>query len=692
MPRKNINKAQKIRQYIADWGKYWKKNKDTYNDYTQFIWGNQWLDEEARVFETYKKIPLTFNKLAPMANFLLGEQQQNTPSLECKPVSENLPVETVDVYSALVQEITQDGKSKEVFQCAFGCAIVGGYGAFYAETEYRNNYTFEQVLRAKEVVIPTRCYWDRSAETMTKSDGMYAGYQTRMSRAKFKALYGKKIERDIPPSNLEDGTVFDDDDSITIITHWERDYKPVTIYQLSNGQVVEQVEFDSLEREIIDDGEILLYDGIPVFIEKERKAPRYEVKKYIFAGDYELDKEKTPFMSMPLLFLDQKSFFNKKGEQVTRPFFKDTKDAQRYINYLGTQSAYLIKISRYDQYLVSKNNVRGNDTQAIWRDPVNVQGGLYFDPDPNGFIPQQQKPPELSQSLVQQYDRAEKDLQTCTGMYDTMRGEQGNETSKIAIDARTKRGHFNTNTPFDNLNKAIAMFGELISEAIPIVYDTQRTLNLNIKDIGRKDVEINKPLDEFGGQIQHDLKNSRFEVRLVPGASWEGQKQEALNSMGLVLQANPDTFNMIADLYVENLPLNNNIELKNRLRTLVPPEILKAGKTGQPIPPKQPEQDPMVAIKMQELQLKQQQLAQQQQKLQMDANKTEQEIVIRWQELEGQKQQAAAELQEMELRYTAEAQRNASNEQISHADNLVKLLTHAHTVSSKNKKENADNE
>jgi hypothetical protein len=110
----------------------------------------------------------------------------------------------------------------------------------------------------------------------------------------------------------------------------------------------------------------------------------------------------------------------------------------------------------------------------------------------------------------------------------------------------------------------------------------------------------------------------------------------------------------------------------------VPPEIIEAGKTGEPIPPKPQAPDPMIQIKMQELQLKQQQLQMEQQRLQMDAHEKDQDIQMRWQELEAKKQEAAAELQEMELRYLAETQRTASNEQIAHADNLVKLLTAAH--------------
>ena len=189
--------------------------------------------------------------------------------------------------------------------------------------------------------------------------------------------------------------------------------------------------------------------------------------------------------------------------------------------------------------------------------------------------------------------------------------------------------------------------------------------------------------DEYGTEIQHDMTKGSYKIRLVPGPSWEGQKQENLESLKMVLQANPELFNMIADLYVENLPLANSNELRNRLRTIVPPEVIEAGKTGQPIPPKPPQPDPMIMMKMQELALKKQQLEMEQQKLQTDAQLSQGELQIKMEELETKKMVAATQLQEMELRFMSERERTESNEQIAHADNLIKLLTHGATLDHK---------
>src|SRR5690554_3092096 len=116
--RRDPDKAFEIKTNIEAWENYWKDNVDTYNEFIQFVLGNQWLDDEARVFETYKKIPLTFNKVAPLINHLIGVQRQNTPSLEVVPASGANEQET-EVRKALVLSITLDSDAKVVYQTAF---------------------------------------------------------------------------------------------------------------------------------------------------------------------------------------------------------------------------------------------------------------------------------------------------------------------------------------------------------------------------------------------------------------------------------------------------------------------------------------------------------------------------------------------------------------------------------------------
>lgn len=228
----------------------------------------------------------------------------------------------------------------------------------------------------------------------------------------------------------------------------------------------------------------------------------------------------------------------------------------------------------------------------------------------------------------------------------------------------------------EKLNHAIWTCGEIINDMIPSIYDTKRTLMLEINGVPNRPVKINEPADEYGGQVENDITEGKYKIYLKPGASYEGQKREALESLQMILQANPQLFNMIADLYAENLPLSNSVEIKNRLKTLVPPNIIEAGKTGEN-PQKEPEQPPPeVMLQIQEMKIKEKDLELKQQKMEMDNEQSHQHNYLQIEELKQKRLENATKLQEQLLRYEGEMKRMGADMDIAHAANLVNLLTH----------------
>jgi len=424
----------------------------------------------------------------------------------------------------------------------------------------------------------------------------------------------------------------------------------------------------------IDDDFLTLYvDKEAVRIEDKREIKRSKITHTKCAGYYVLDEAEFPSEDLPVIFLDHDSWYDKDGKQVCRSFVEDAKDAQIYRNYLGTQAAYILKNSRWDQWIGSKKNVASNDTQKIWKNPQNMQGMLVYDESPNGNKPEQIRAAELPASLISQYQRATDDIYTTTGLYPSRLGDQGNEVSGKAIDARTQQGSYATYLTFSAINNAIAAGGKILNQMIPRVYDAERIMTLMTPDKGRQTITVNT-YDEYGAKIENDLRKGEFQVKLLPGPSWEGQKQQALDSLTMIVQANPSLFPMFADLIAENLPLPNTIEIKNRLKTLVPKEVLQAGESGEmPEKAHQPSaQDQAAAAaaeaKREEIQIKKQELAF---KMQDEQSKNE----IKKMEMEYQRLEAAEKLEVEKLKYLAETDRTQSDNAIAHADNITKILT-----------------
>lgn len=746
-PKKNEKVARAARLACEKWRESFKHNIDQYHEMHSFVLGQQWNDDEEDMLKSFRKVPLVSNKLGVMANALLGEQQQNTPQLQVVPM-DNCDAETAHLRELITKDIMFSTSATIAYQVAAGQAAIGGFSAFFWDTEYASSKSFDLDFVCRYFKDATRTYFDVGAEKINKTDGNRCGYYTRMSRKKFRQLYGKEYEEKISkthgitatseeialatqPGDGDDPFNWADDDSITIIDDFVRKYTKEKLYKLSNGRILNQEEMDELvgksqrineqqsildmqggmeggmegdmqppmdgaTGEVAEDGDVepmddmetdpefmtLWDDGEPVRIEDKRDTKRSKVMHYKIAGDYTLEENEFPSEQLPGVFLDQNSYYDKSGKQICRSFFGDCKDTQRYINYLRTQSAYIIKISRYDQFMGSKKNVASLDTQRNWRDPNNTQGMLAYDESPNGNKPEQIRPPELSQSLLTQYQLAVEDLYTSTGLYPTRMGEQGNEVSGKAIDARTRQGSYPTYIFFNSLNRAIATGGEIVNEMIPRVYDAERVIALMTPDEGMKNITINKQTDDYGELIENDIRKGTYEVRLKPGPSYEGQKQEALQSLKEVLAVDPTAFALVADLYADNLPLANNIEIKNRLKTLVPPGIVEAGKTGkmpeqsqQPNPEQQAMQQE-AQFKQQTIELKAKEVALKEQELDLKKREIIMEAQFKIQELETERIETAGKLQEQELRYMAETARTDTDREIAQTDNLVKLMTH----------------
>lgn len=787
MARLNEKIAREARIAYEKFYASFKQNIDLYHLMHGFVLGQQWTDEEEDdMIKTYRKVPLTSNKLGTMANSLLGEQQQNTPQLQVVPMT-GCDEKVASLREIITKDIMFSTSATTAYQVAGGQAAIGGYGAFCVGTDYSHAKSFNQDIEYWYFKDATRCYWDVGAESINKTDGTLCGYLSRMTRQKFRDVYGKDTEQNIMKSSSitqseeeialavqpnESGNPFmwADDESITIIDHYVRKYEKDTLYKLSNGNILNQEEMDELiekSKEInarnaemeaqmqsmqrmgdgqpammgdtqvgnpaqlasqlaqMGDGQpqgtmnmagqvyspggfgmegnhdilpqdkgvdvtpsnqdaktsgnddimTLWDDGEMVRIEEKRPSKKHKIIHYRIAGEYELDKTEFPSEQLPLVFVDNNSYYDKTGKQITRSFFGDCRDTQRYINYLRTQSAYILKVSRYDQWIGSKKNVASLDTQNNWRDPTAIQGLLAYDESPEGNKPEQVRPPELSQSLFQQYELAIQDLYTSTGLYPARMGQAGDEASGAAIDARTRQGSYATFVFFNSINRAIATGGEIVNEMIPRVYDTERVMTLMMPDKGIQNITVNREVDEYGESVENDIRKGTYQVRLKPGPSYEGQKEQALQSLRDVLEIDPTTFNLVADLYAENLPLANTIEIKNRLKTRVPAAIIEAGKTGDM--PQQDAQGPSpeqqaVALQQQELQLqiqvKQAELALKQKQMQAD-------IELETMKLEIAKLELMGGVGEQKMRFVSEAHRTETDKEIAHADNLVKILT-----------------
>jgi hypothetical protein len=188
--------------------------------------------------------------------------------------------------------------------------------------------------------------------------------------------------------------------------------------------------------------------------------------------------------------------------------------------------------------------------------------------------------------LIQAKMGASDDIKATTGQYDPSLGAQSNERSGRAILARERQADTGTYHYVDNLARAIRYVTRQIVDLIPKIYDTQRIARIINLDGETSMVKIDPTQQEAVKSIR-DQNNieidkiynpsvGRYDVVVTTGPSYMTKRQEALDGMSQLLQANPQLWGVAGDLFVKHMDWPGAEEMAKRLAKTIDPKLLQA--------------------------------------------------------------------------------------------------------------------
>lgn len=601
---KDFELLHKAKQNVNDWFGWWGDNISRGQDDRRFLFETQWDEKELRENQYLGKAQLQFNKLYDFYRKALAEQRKNTVAIELRATrnATQLDQATIDLHAGLLRSIAYNSKTEVIYQTAFATQLHTSFGAIRVKTDWEDQKSFNQQILIEAYENPERCFWDPSAKLPDKSDGDYCGVYTTYSKEYFKRLYPDvDVESIRQPTASTGNFAWVSNKTVTVVEYYYKEYFDEMIYELANGEVVTRKELNQI-KDMIDDARLMMADELMLMqleaqieVVQKRRSKNYNIKKCILTENKILEESKWPSKYLPIVYVDGDSYWDRE-KQYTQSFIRHAKDAQRFLNYCAIEIATALKNSRKETFLVTPNQIKG--FEKIWKNTEKQQGALPFNYDPQAGAPVKLPPSELSQSLLQQYQRAELDVQSIMGIYEASRGMQGNEVSGVAIDNRGRQSNNAMFIFFDNLSRAVEQVGRIVLDLMPYIYDTERPLTITDQNGNTHDVIINK-YDPITDTYKNQIKDYSWDIEVNVGASFELQKQQALDTLVRLTQVSPDTFPMVADLIAENLDLQNTPQLVERFKNFVPPQIL-AKESGKELPPPPPSpQEQMMQMQMQ---------------------------------------------------------------------------------------------
>jgi len=276
----------------------------------------------------------------------------------------------------------------------------------------------------------------------------------------------------------------------------------------------------------------------------------------------------------------------------------------------------------------------------------------FFNPDPEfPAIPQQQGGAQVNQGLSLIAQSMQGMINATAGMFAANMGDNPNAQSGVAIRQLQNKGDNGTFKYSRAMEIAIAATGRLIKDAIPKVYDTNRTVRILREDESYDMADLNQQvIDNQTGEIVtvNDLSVGSYDVICKAGPSFRNRQEETIEAIVSLAQVDPSIMQIAGDLMLQsvNTPAASQIAERKRAQMLQQGLIPQSQMTEEEIMEMQQAQmmaqgqqapDPAMVLaqaeqlkaeaEMMRSQIEMQKLQNEQMKLQLEAQKLQSQSV-----------------------------------------------------------------
>lgn len=606
VPKSYVPEGYKaVDEYLADMREEYrldveadKENRDAAMDDLKFASGDQW-DAQVRAQRqpaTGPSLPcLTINTIPQFIGQLIGDRRVNQVSIKVLP-KEDGDIDIASIRSDLVRNIEVQSRAERVYTAAFEDMATCGVGNFEICTEYANDDVFDQDIAIKQIVNPLGVVWDRMSVDPTGRDAGHCFVDDRIPKKVFELQYpehqpsdlGKELRSDLAAEGWQD------DETTRITAHWRMITRPRRLALLVDGSVKditsEPIDAELIARDAMDNPRIRTV--------QKKFAQRHLVTGHaILEGPYEMAIDRLPVIRMNGREV-------RMGEKRVRyGLVRSMKDPQRLNNFYQSKYAEGLGYSTTAHWLVSSDAIEGRE--QMWNeDHITHRRVLVYKKGAEKPSRLDPRPPDTA--MLQAIELCARNMRDTTGIHEAGLGMASNETSGKAIIARQREGDIASVVYHDNANAAILEGGDVINQLIPGLYDAARTIRVVGEDGEPRLQRINDPMDPKS----IDLSSGKYDVTITTGASYTTRRVEALESMTEAIRAGgPELFRVIGDLWAKSQDWPNADEFAERMRKIIPPELLQEDdENGPQIPPQLEQMIQQMMEQMQVLQAENQQL------------------------------------------------------------------------------------
>lgn len=562
----------------------WEHDRDNRRDAASdisFLAGDQWPESTRREREEAGRPMLTINRLPQFVRQVTNDIRQADLAIKVKPIGGEDDEQLTDVFNGILRQIHYRSSAHHVYSAAAEHQASCGIGWFRITADYADDTAFDQELRVEKIRNPQSVYVDPASVEATRKDAEWMAVTTMMPRISFQAKYPKKSVSEVEaPYDRPDSWLFwTTNDDIRIAEYWWKEEIDVELALMEDGSTLDLTEIDEFERQFMP-------------IVQTRMAKSHKVQSAIISGHEILEGPfDWPGKHIPIIAVVGGEF-PLESKTYRYGVVRFARDPQQLYNYARTAAAESIGLQPKAPIVATMKQIK--KYLHIW----NTAGRknhpyLPYDADPDApGPPQRVVPPQMSSGLQNEVQTASDDMQATTGIYDASLGARSNETSGKAILARDHQGDVANYHFIDNLKESMDHAGRILVNLIPKIYDNERVMRLMGDELSEEEnvVTINQTLYTDDGEpvIINDLSRGRFDIRVHIGKSYSTKRLEQQDTMVELARAFPPLFEVAGDIFIKALDMPGGDEIAERIKRMIPPQILGEEAPQQQLPPPDP--------------------------------------------------------------------------------------------------------
>jgi hypothetical protein len=543
----------------------------------------QWDETDVQSRKLASRPTLTINKMPQHVRQVTNDIRQNRPSVRFRPADSKADVEVAEILMGIVRHIESNSDADVAYDTCAEAQVAHGTGYIRVLADYVSEDSFDQDIFIRQIDDTFKVVDDPDALDPAGADRKFLFIEESLTEEEFERQFPKADKIDWAFDG-KDNDWFSDK-KIRIAEYFEVCYRDKKLSMWANGAT-------SFEGDPMPPG---VYKGEqPV---KTRTARQQYVKWRKINGKEVLEESEFPCKYIPVARA-WGNHYVVDGKVYVHGLVRGAKDSQRMYNV--AQSAIVERVMQAPKapWVIAAESVEGHE--KAWQTANTANHAFlpynHVDGESNPIPPPSRtQPAAVEPGLSQIAQGAADDIKSETGQYDASLGQRSNETSGKAIMARQREGDMATYHYVDNLARAVRHVGRIILDMIPRIYDTQRIARILGEDGSPSNVTLNpehpEPLTELQddkGEIQRIFNPNigTYDVYTTTGPSFTTRRQEAVEAMSQMTQANPQLWQVIGDLMVKNMDWPGAEDMAKRLKAVLLPEVQKADDDkGEQIPP-----------------------------------------------------------------------------------------------------------